>query len=91
MKHTDLTKDQQAVMLRLCVAADRPDCKAVRLVTEPNGTYKPKRETATGCALVRKGLARRLQDGRFVATDEGYWMGDALRLDARSARSKLAR
>ena len=83
MKHTDLTKAQQAVMLRLCNAAERPVCKAVRLICEPNTQSNPIRETTTGCALVRKGLARRLRDGRFEATDEGYWMGDALRIDVR--------
>ncbi len=86
MKHTDLTPAQREIMLRLCIAAERPVCKAVRLVTEPNTTRYPKREGASGCALVRKGLARRLRDGRFEATDEGYWLGDALRIDARRRR-----
>ncbi len=84
MKHTDLTPAQREILLRICNAAEKG--RAVRLVTEPNTTYKPKREGASGGALVRKGLARRLRDGRFEATDEGYWLGDALRIDARRSR-----
>lgn len=87
MRHTELTKDQRAILLRLCDAAERPyRSPAIRLVTEPNTVSKPKRETSTGCALVRKGLARRLRDGRFEATDDGFWMGDALRIDARRSK-----
>lgn len=82
MRHTELTPAQREILLRLCNAAEMH--KAVRLVTWPNSVRNPKRETSTGCALVRKGLARRLRDGRFEATDEGYWMGDALRIARRN-------
>lgn len=80
-----LTRDQRAILLRLCNAAEK--AQAVKLITE-TGVANPKRETSTGCALVRKGLARRLPDGRFEATDEGFWMGDGLRLAARLADEK---
>ena len=80
VKISDLTREQRAIMLRLCNAAEHG--RPIKLVTE-TGVSKPKRETSTGCALVRKGLARRLPDGRFEATDEGFWMGDALRIAGR--------
>lgn len=79
-----MTRSQEIILLRLCNAAERG--KAVRLICE-TGVDKPRRETATGCALVRKGLARRLRDGRFEATDEGYWLGDALRIKVRLGSS----
>lgn len=85
MRISSLTPEQRAIMLRLCNAAEHG--RAIKLVTE-TGVTKPKRETSTGCALVRKGLARRLADGRFEATDEGFWLGDALRIAARLADEK---
>ncbi|MEE8536909.1 MAG: hypothetical protein V3S71_02805 [Acidobacteriota bacterium] len=51
-----LTPGQKRVMLKLCNAAET-GCKAVYLTYE-TGMNNPIRETATGCALVRKGLAR---------------------------------
>lgn len=80
-----LTPDQKRILLVLCEAADR--CKpgaglkpinGVRLVTN-QAEANPIRETTTGCALVRKGLAVRLSTGTFQATLEGFWLGDTLR------------
>ena len=85
MRISDLTREQRAIMLRLCNAAEGG--RAIKLITE-TGVTRPRRETSTGCALVRKGLAKRLPDGRFEATDEGFWMGDALRIAARLSDEK---
>lgn len=74
-----LTPDQKRILLVLVEAAEHN--RAVRLVTK--GSI---RETTTGAALVRKGLAKRLPDGRFEATTEGYWLGDALRIEDRQGR-----
>jgi len=82
-----LTPDQKRILLVLCDAAERvkgPSVgprNGVRLVTT-QGT-KPIRETTTGAALVRKGLAIRLENGHFNATIEGFWLGDTLRIEDR--------
>ena len=76
-----MTPEQKRILLVLCDAAEHG--RAVRLVCEANGVPNPIRETTTGAALVRKGLAERLADGRFEATVEGYWEGDALRIEDR--------
>lgn len=70
-----LTPEQKRIMLVLCNAAESD--RAVRLVVDERAGI---RETTTGTALVRAGLARRLPDGRFEATTEGYWLGDGLRI-----------
>jgi hypothetical protein len=82
----DLTPEQRTIMLALCRADDRhPDCEGrVRLVCTTGPIVI--RETATGTALVRKGLAIRNLDGTFTATAEGYWLGDALRIEQRLGR-----
>lgn len=74
-----LTLDQKRILLVLCDAAER-NLSVKLVVTHGN---KPIRETGTGTALVRKGLAERLPNGSFRATLEGYWEGDALRLEDR--------
>jgi hypothetical protein len=82
----DLTPEQRTIMLILCRADDRhPDCEGrVKLVCTTGPIVI--RETATGTALVRKGLAVRNLDGTFTATAEGYWLGDALRIEQRLGR-----
>ena len=77
-----LTEDQKEIMLRLCDAAETSH--SVMLMA----TNKI-RETSTGCALVRKGLAIRNPDGRFEATDEGWWLGDSLRIEKRIKESEI--
>jgi hypothetical protein len=75
----DLTLDQQRILLVLCDAADdRFASNYVGLVCTQG--HQPIRETSTGMALVRKGLAERGATGRFTATAEGYWLGDGLRV-----------
>jgi hypothetical protein len=78
-KVSDLTPDQRRIMLVLCNADERGH--AVRLVCEGKV-----RETTTGMALVRKGLATRQRNGRFEPTLEGAWLGDALRIEDRLGR-----
>ena len=71
-----LTGDQKRIMLILCNASETD--RSVRLVCTqgPN----PIRETSTGTALIRKGLASKRTDGTFQATLAGFWMGDRLRI-----------
>lgn len=75
-----LTPDQRTILLRLCNAAELG--RSVKLIAS-----RTIRETSTGAALVRKGLARRLRCGRFEATDAGFWLGDGLRLEVRRRAS----
>ena len=82
-KKVRLTEDQKSILLRLCDAAEHGS-GVVRLVA----TNKI-RETSTGCALVRKGLAIRNPDGRFEASDEGWWLGDSLRIENRIKESEI--
>lgn len=81
MADARLTEYQKRILLVLCNAAERKIYgQPVRLICdEARGI----RETTSGTALVRKGLARRCNDGRFEVTTEGYWMGDALRIEDR--------
>lgn len=77
-----LTPEQKRIMLLLCDAAERG--KSAKLVcTTGAGKAQPIRETTTGAALVRKGLAARHENGRFEATDAGFWLGDELRIEDR--------
>lgn len=86
----NLTPDQKRIALVLADAAERakgPGLRpgnGVRLVCTQGP--QPIRETSTGAALVRKGLALRLSNGNFVATTEGVWIGDALRVEDRLGR-----
>ena len=77
-----LTDDQKTILLRLADAAENGRPGWVRLVCAGRV-----RETTTGCALVRHGLAERRTDGAFRATLDGYWMGDTLRAELRLRRS----
>lgn len=98
-KISDLTPSQRRIMLVLCEAADavfetsrgtsalEHKSTAVRLRNRPaKSSDAPIRESTTGAALVRKGLAVRLRSGAFSATAEGYWLGDALRVEDRLGR-----
>ena len=78
-----LTPEQKIIMLRLCNAAE-PGSAITSLRMIQTRTV---REGATASALARKGLAERLPNGRYQATSEGYWLGDALRIERRAARS----
>ena len=81
-----LTPDQKRILLVLCNAAERDTVGGdrVRLVCQSNAGANPIRETTTGAALVRKGLATRNNyDSTFSVTTEGFWMGDALRIEDR--------
>ena len=82
----DLSPDQRRIMLVLCNAAE--DDRSVQLVhtTGPN----PIRETTTGAALIRKGLALRFGD-LFQATSEGFWLGDGLRILDRQGKIQARR
>ncbi len=80
-----LTPDQKRIMLVLCNAAESN--RAARLVTQSNSYTNPIRETTTGDALVRKGLAFRMgRKGVFAPTMEGFWLGDALRAEDRMGK-----
>ncbi len=84
-----LTPDQKRIMLVLCDASEvwgsgllrRKPRAGVKLVCTQGP--RPIRETTTAAALVRKGLAEKLPGGRYGATSEGYWLGDALRIEDR--------
>lgn len=79
-----LTPEQKRILLVLCNADERHPGKPVRLVTTQGP--RPIRETSTGAALVRKGLAVRTPSGRFSVTLDGFWMGDALRIEDRQGK-----
>jgi hypothetical protein len=91
-----VTPEQRRILLVLCYArscadaAASPRSRAVRLVCEPNdrgpGSHQPIRETTTGAALARKGLARRLYDDRFMATTAGFEYFDTLKFEDRLGR-----
>ena len=78
-----LSPSQKRIMLVLCNAAESGELEhsstGVFLRNREKHGYTPIRETTTGAALVRKGVAVRLSSGAFSATDEGYWLGDGLR------------
>ena len=80
-----LTPEQKRIMIVLCDAAENMEGKledittGVKLQWLEKAGHSPIRETTTGAALVRKGLAVRLYNGEFSATCEGYWLGDSLR------------
>ena len=76
-----LTADQKRILLILCNAAEAN--KTVKFVVDPKRKI---RETTTAAALVKKGLAVKLKDGRYKATDEGYWLGDTLRIQDRQGK-----
>lgn len=78
MRQAALTPEQKRILIVLCDAAERG--RAARLVVNEKAGI---RETTTGAALARAGLARRLAGGWFEATDEGYWLGDGLRIEDR--------
>jgi len=83
---TNLTPDQKRIMLILADAAEDDNGNPwVRLVTTQG--INPIRETTTGDALVRKGLARKSnKTGRYRATTDGFWIGDALRIEDRQGK-----
>ena len=89
----NLTPKQRTILLLLCDAGEAGELgtsdTAVRLrVTQGTAGYQEPaiRETTTGTALVRRGLATRLPDGRFSATLDGYWCGDGLRILRRQGK-----
>ncbi len=84
-----LTPDQKRILLVLCKAMD---AEMEGLRSSPNVRLRVGvrcvdgseiRETTTGSALARKGLAQRFPDGSYCATVEGYWFGDGLRIEDR--------
>ena len=81
-----LTPEQKTILLRLCDAAEsaRPLAACVVRLEATNKN----RETSTGCALVRKGLATRNRAGLFAASLDGFWLGDTLRTERRLVESK---
>ena len=93
---TDLTSEQKEVLLRLCDQAEREMrgfsqglTGAAQITRYVALTWSNKvRETITGAALVRKGLAIQhpRQSRRFACTTEGYWLGDSLRIWKRQQR-----
>lgn len=83
-----LTPDQKRILLILCDASERAQGPAmVPVKLRCTQGPRPIRETTTAAALVRKGLATRLEHGprkgHFQTTLEGFWMGDALRIEDR--------
>lgn len=76
-----LTGPQRGILLALCDAEEYSTPTFAGVVLQSDG--RKIRETATGCALVRKALAKRNRDGSFQATTEGYWLGDTLRIERR--------
>lgn len=83
--YATLTPAQKVILLRLCEAYEGAGSAFVKLAASARV-----RETSTGCALVRKGLAKRLNSGHFAITDDGYWLGDTFRAEARR-RASVAR
>lgn len=97
----DLTPEQKAILLRLCDQAEREMrglsqglTHAAQVTRYVALTWSNKvRETITGSALVRKGLALQhpRQPRRFACTTEGYWLGDSLRVSKRQQDLDAAR
>lgn len=90
----DLTPEQKEILLRLCDQAEREMrgllTGAAQITRYVALTWSNKvRETITGSALVRKGLALQhpRQPRRFACTTEGYWLGDSLRVSKRQQDS----
>ena len=84
IKANHLTPAQRKIMIRLCDAS-RPIKLFVGVL---KGGWKI-RETTTGTALVRKGLATRDRTGRFEATTEGHGLGDHCRILERMEGAKV--
>lgn len=77
-----LTPYQKRILLVLCDAAEPASAGGyARLICKGKT-----RETTAGMALVRRGLARRVFGKVYVATHEGYHLGDALRIEDRLGR-----
>lgn len=79
-----LTPYQKRILLVLCDAAEKGGPGTVRLVCKDKT-----RETTAGMALVRRGLARQVFGKVYVVTDEGYHLGDALRIEDRLGKIPL--
>ena len=73
-RNRKLTANQKRILLDLCNEALNVWDRGILLI---------KREASIGVALVRKGFAKRMPDGRFIATPKGFFQGDTLRTEAR--------
>ena len=79
-----LTPEQQVVLLKINDRVGESDTRTYRYVKEKKVDGWLVRETRPVMALARKGLVNiNRANGTATPTLEGYWLHDALRIEAR--------